>query len=797
MADLSILISTESVRISETLIVPTRIYLPSGTVPIEPSTNPAFDAAWNSTGAAVRRKPVTDGRKKGTAAASVQVTSAATNPEKILLAQYVSGPLRAQTISGNVSGQIRALESNAAFNGTLQIGIRVFSADGATVRATLLAVGGTTTTATTPPEFATALTNRRFLTSGDVTPLPLTSYTCVEGDRLVIEIGVADKDAGTARTASLSFGDNTVDLTVDDTTTTANDPWVEFDTTIQFQTAVETARVSDGGTAQLMNQGWVKIDQQNQLAAAIGLGSALFDKERVRLAESLAVALDLGVAVTDESLKCADGPATGLIIAAGLLVSGIDETLKLAETHAETLNPLETAPADTLKLADGPPTILPIWMVTAGPESLKLSDIGNGRADLYGVLHIADGPPAAALIAGADLSSNVAGETPKLADTVTASRDLTPAVADEAVKLADTPATDADRSALVDAEALRIAESQALALDPLRSSPTEAPKPQDGPPSASLTTALGGTPASEDPIHVAEGPAVGELSPLQPTAALQEGLRLTDAAASAAASPIQASAIEVLRLADGGQGRVDLVSQPQLHLADGPPVASLSAAGNGVSLSESLSLSDSVSTQLPTLLVQVGTETVRISDRVTILSVVINETVRLSDVGGGQTRLIGTLRLQDGPVQAQVGGNISAAVTEALRLGDPLVGAERSPFEPGLLTETVKIGYTQSEVDYSQDEYARLADSVSVDLSSPTSLSTAVADETLHLVDTASMNRDIARQLANESLRLADAASMVRTVEATAAETMRLTDAPGAARDIEPSVAAEDRKSVV
>src|SRR4051812_29354377 len=108
MADISVLITQELAKLAEQLTVPTRIYFPSGTVPIEPSTNPAFDAAWNTTGAAVRRKPVVDGRKKGTGAASVTVTSAATNPEKILLAQYVSQPLRAQTISGNIRGQFRA-----------------------------------------------------------------------------------------------------------------------------------------------------------------------------------------------------------------------------------------------------------------------------------------------------------------------------------------------------------------------------------------------------------------------------------------------------------------------------------------------------------------------------------------------------------------------------------------------------------------------------------------------------------------------------------------------------------------
>jgi hypothetical protein len=67
------------------ITVPTRIYFPSGTFAADVS--PAFDAAWNNTGFAAVRNAVNDGRKRGTAAASVTVTGTATNPELMLRAQ--------------------------------------------------------------------------------------------------------------------------------------------------------------------------------------------------------------------------------------------------------------------------------------------------------------------------------------------------------------------------------------------------------------------------------------------------------------------------------------------------------------------------------------------------------------------------------------------------------------------------------------------------------------------------------------------------------------------------------------
>ena len=53
-------------------------------------------------------------------------------------------------------------------------------------------------------------------------------------------------------------------------------------------------------------------------------------------------------------------------------------------------NPLQAGPAEALKLAETAPTILPIRMVTAGPEALTLSDSGRGLTQLIGVLHIQD-----------------------------------------------------------------------------------------------------------------------------------------------------------------------------------------------------------------------------------------------------------------------------------------------------------------------------------------------------------------------------------------------------------------------
>lgn len=137
--------------------------------------------------------------------------------------QYVSDPLRAQTISGTFKGQFQCLEAHANNDLFLAIKIYVVSNDGSTVRGTALAVTRSTV------ELATALTNRTFPSS------TLTSVDAQFGDRIVIEIGVGGTPTAASgvqgHNGSIRWGGNASsgDLPEDNTTTTTTfRPWVEF-----------------------------------------------------------------------------------------------------------------------------------------------------------------------------------------------------------------------------------------------------------------------------------------------------------------------------------------------------------------------------------------------------------------------------------------------------------------------------------------------------------------------------------------------------------------------------------------
>jgi|SRR6185503_5551524 len=146
--------------------------------------------------------------------------------------QYVSEPLQLQTISGNVTGQFQCLEALANCNLFLTLKILVCSFDGATTRATLLAI-----TRATSLELALSLTNRTFPSTA------LSSYTTVNlGDRLVIEVGLGGNiTSGTGgnvgHNGSIRFGCSAAggDLAVNETETgTTLRPWIEFANSLQW-----------------------------------------------------------------------------------------------------------------------------------------------------------------------------------------------------------------------------------------------------------------------------------------------------------------------------------------------------------------------------------------------------------------------------------------------------------------------------------------------------------------------------------------------------------------------------------
>lgn len=210
----------------------TRMYLPHSTAGAA-AVSPTFGAGWHRTADAdrIRFGPA----KMATAMTSRTVNTSTVELVSFCMArQYVSDPMKAMSLSGSITGQIRALESNSNLNATIAIRIAICNEDGSNVREVLAVTAADTTT--TPPELATTLTNRQLQDSAENTTVPITTTTVNEKDRLILEIGIRESNTTANRSADLSMGDDSgSDLAVDNTTTTANNPWIQFSANIVFR----------------------------------------------------------------------------------------------------------------------------------------------------------------------------------------------------------------------------------------------------------------------------------------------------------------------------------------------------------------------------------------------------------------------------------------------------------------------------------------------------------------------------------------------------------------------------------
>ena len=219
----------------------TRLYFPSTTAA---DVTPDYSTSWTGVANADRRKCVRT--KQATAMASKSANAlAGSGAEFVLNRQYVSEPLSAQTIAGHIKGQFRCLESATGFNGTIAIHIRVCNREGTSFTGTILALTASDVTSTTPPEFATSLTNRRLQDVNEAFSLTLASLDVNQGDRLVIEIGCREVGTTTTRTGSINCGDNSAtDLGENTTDTAAYNPWIEFDSNVLFE-GLKTYTIDD------------------------------------------------------------------------------------------------------------------------------------------------------------------------------------------------------------------------------------------------------------------------------------------------------------------------------------------------------------------------------------------------------------------------------------------------------------------------------------------------------------------------------------------------------------------------
>ena len=210
--------------------MPTRFYLPATSA--APAISPAVTGWTLSASNFARVRAVT--AKTATALADQAYTSTSTSiGATSCFKQYVYGPLGAQTISGTLTGVIRGLESNATHNATVAICVRRVNSAGVH-QANVLAVSASDAT-TTPPEFGTTASTRRFQDAAEAVTLALTSTVFSQGDYLVIEIGARKGDTAVNRSVTLRFGDSAAtDFAHTDALTTDLNPWVEVSGTISL-----------------------------------------------------------------------------------------------------------------------------------------------------------------------------------------------------------------------------------------------------------------------------------------------------------------------------------------------------------------------------------------------------------------------------------------------------------------------------------------------------------------------------------------------------------------------------------
>jgi len=226
----------------------TRYYLNTGTTsPVSPAAN----AGWNVTTGAIRYQ-MSEVKDGSTLANNTSAAVGAVAVRKVLIDQWVSLPLAAQTITGTLTGQIRYdISSTTSTTGQGFCYLRIISNDGTSI---VTEVGTMTTT-----NLSTTTTNRTLIS------LNVGTLNINAGERICIDIGWNySVGTNTARTAFISTGSSSgTDLPADNTATAANDPWLEFSDNITLQGTdyyvATTGNDGNAGTIGSPFRNWQKL----------------------------------------------------------------------------------------------------------------------------------------------------------------------------------------------------------------------------------------------------------------------------------------------------------------------------------------------------------------------------------------------------------------------------------------------------------------------------------------------------------------------------------------------------------
>ncbi len=191
----------------------TRFYLTTTAAPVSTT----FSTSWEQTAGAIRGLLGTTPAGTNTAVTVAEVVT--TNPYDVLLGQWTSAPMvRGGSLAGTFTFCVARSESNAAADLLYHYLVSVVSANGLTLRGSVIYQGGAEASTT--------------LTAGREADKAIAAITCQAGDRLVFEYGYrATNTVTTSYSATARYGGTSQRPLADlDTGTdaTTSPPWIEF-----------------------------------------------------------------------------------------------------------------------------------------------------------------------------------------------------------------------------------------------------------------------------------------------------------------------------------------------------------------------------------------------------------------------------------------------------------------------------------------------------------------------------------------------------------------------------------------
>ncbi|MES2360041.1 MAG: hypothetical protein V4529_17000 [Gemmatimonadota bacterium] len=533
--------------------------------------------------------------------------------------------------------------------------------------------------------------------------------------------------------------------------------------------AMEIAKISDSVQAaldpppilsvQVADEGCRPLDQtygvtrsvQSQNARSAGLREG-----NVKISEQLTVQRTLDTGLIQEVMrlddfgqvdlrglgawiKITDTVTAALESGGDLSVGPLTDSLKIADTVASILNPLQANLSESLKIADTI-TVLNTDLFTTLLETVTLVDADqDNQVELVTdeTIRISD------VVLGSTLNPEQTNqsESLKVQDTVTAAMgnagDLSITAGSESLKVSDSVVTLLNPEQASTTESLKIADTVTVLLNPEQSSgfdeslkivdvvlgPTinpeqanssESLKVQDTP-----TTTLDPEQISTSESLKVQDVATIVLNPLIATTPATESIKIQDTVTAAlwlAASGFD----ELLHVQDFPTTDLSILVSELLYVQD----QVTASAGTGVLVVENLKVADSVSTLLDPEQASGFDESLKIADIVTaqitpLLAAGFDELLHVHDAVTGLTlnplQTSGfneSLKVQD---QIQVGASIQASTNESCKVSDQVLASLDTLLAS--ITESCKVADSASTLvtpllASGFDEQAKVSDAV-------------------------------------------------------------------------------------